>query len=113
MKNLRLPLAAACIMCFATTASADDVQFGDWTVSINPAPVVEVPEVDVKREYVVREIHETRHVQTHVSYPHYQQFRNPYHGYGSNYSIYFPWRNYRGAGFTSYYRPRTIYNYGY
>ena len=111
MKNLRLPLAAACIICFASTASADDVQFGDWTVSITPAPAVEVPAANVQREYIVREIHETRHVQTHVSYA--PQFRNPYYGYGSNYSIYFPWRNYRSAGFSSYYRPRTIYNYGY
>lgn len=110
MKNLRVPVIALCLICVASITNANDVQFGDWTVSINAAPTSDAAAADVKREIIIREVHETRHVQTHTSYPH---FRQPYYGYGSNYSIYFPWRNYRGAGFTSYYRPRTIYNYGY
>lgn len=119
MKNQLKPTmlaATICVVCCVNSAQAatEDVTFGDWTVSINPAAVeveVAAPAPEAKRERVVREIHEVRYVRTQYTGPRFHPY-GYYYG-GSNYSIYFPWRNYRSYGFSSYYRPRTIYNYGY
>lgn len=109
-------LTFACLACVsATDCRAEEFKFDDWTVTVTPAeakadeaaPAASV-EKTVKHETIIRRVFETRVVNTQFAAP-----RIPYYGYGSNYSIYFPWRNYRGRGFVSYYRPRTIYNYGY
>ncbi len=107
-KTILKSIAICGICCACSAQAADDTKFGDWTVSINPAEADSASDRGVTKEVIFREVHEVRHVRTQCNGPRY-----PYGYRGSDYSIYFPWRNTRSLGFTSYYRPRTIYNYGY
>lgn len=110
-KHLLLMFVAACVVGVTSDAHADDTFFAGWTVSINPAQSdASSASTRTVHERVYREVREVVNREyTGGGYG----YRPYYWGGGSNFSYYFPWRNYRGSrGFTSYYRPRTIYNYG-
>ena len=98
----------------SSTAEQPQPELGDWTIKITPREASEeqpiVPPAPVAKPQTIR-------VQVKVAG---QPCRHPSSWYGfhlprvrSGSSIYFPWKNYRRfVGFTSQYRPRTIYNYG-
>ena len=96
-------------------AQADDYNFPGWKVSVNSGSSQQARTV---HEKVYREVHETKYVTTYDrsvggGFGGFGYYRPYYWGGGSNFSYYFPWRNLgAGRGFTSFYRPRTIYNYG-
>lgn len=122
MNRSLLTLCVLTIACLPADFSfAQDVEFDGWTVSINPRADAEQPEAAaqadaeparvVKREIRVR-------VRQACPQPSLAYGWMPYYyglpRVGANFSVYFPWRNYRGYyGYSSQYRPRTIYNYGY
>lgn len=115
MKHILPLFALACLTGSSNQAQADDYQFQGWTVSVNSSTEKATRTV---HERVFREVHEVKHVTTYgdsfgLGLGTYRPY---YYGGGSNYSYYFPWRTLRYGGlrgFTSYYRPRTIYNYGF
>lgn len=118
-KTILKSIAICGVCCACSLQAADDTKFGDWTVTINPAEA-ETHASKVTHEVVIREVQEVRHVRTQyddygaAGYGGYGGLN--YYRYGrrsSNFSIYFPYRNYRNRGFSSFYRPQTIYNYGY
>jgi len=126
-------VAVLCLACGITNARADESKFDDWTLSITSS-AAEQPQPDLgdwTTKITPREASEdqppvppapatkprTIRVQVEVAG---QACRHPSSWYAfdlprvrSGSSIYFPWKNYRRfVGFTSQYRPRTIYNYG-
>lgn len=128
--------ATACIACGMTQASAEEFKFGDHTVTVTslddirktaPADVgititprrVSEPVVAEREQADSQPTEKPRaiSVSVRVDGPSCAQPRSWYAldlpRVRSGASIYFPWKNYRRfVGFTSQYRPRTIYNYG-
>ena len=105
--------------CVTTEVLADEYDFDGWKVTVTqtkfPSPDSTERESErpvVRRERVIREVRVIRAASSEAhscGLPYYYGLPR----IGANYSVYFPWKNYRGYyGYSSQYRPRTIYNYG-
>ncbi len=129
---IKLLTCMAAIWAFSglSDARADDATFGDWTVKVSestseaPAAdlgdwVVAITPGETKQQAAASPKAKPRTMRVNVSVAS-PRCQHPASWYAyhlprvrSGASIYFPWKNYRRlVGFTSQYRPRTIYNYG-